>query len=248
MKMTKMKITLLTFLSLLVFETYAQKGYKVIYNVKPIDVFKDEKTYSKRVKYILEKTIEYSKKERYILLVNNNNSYFFRKARMDIDSDDKLTMLYSKLAKLQTTFNVNVFVNFQKNKIDFIRNLAGKDYYVHKDEFYNFSWDIKNKTKVISGLEAKKAVGKYYDIIRDKEFEIIAWFIPSIPIPAGPDVYFGLPGLVGEVHLRKAIVKIESIEEIDEIVRQPNFEDVMTYSDYLDFVTKANAKIKRDYN
>jgi len=247
MKMVKMKITLLTFLSLLVFETYAQEGYKVIYKVEPRNIIKQDETYTKRMKYVLEKTIEYSKKERYILLLNNKNSYFSRKARMDTDSDDKLTIMYSGLAKLHTAFNVNVFVDFQKNTLDFTTNLAGKDYYVHKDEFYNFSWDIKNKTKVISGLEARKAVGKYYDIIRDKEIEIIAWFIPSIPIPAGPDIYFGLPGLVGEIQLRKAIVKISSIDKIDGSIEKPDFEDTMTYKEYQDFVEKGNEMIKRNY-
>lgn len=246
-KVSKSKINLFVFFSVLMFRTYAQEAYKVIYKVEPYNIIKEDKTYTKRLKYVLEKTVEYSKKERYILLVNKNNSYFSRKTRMDKNSHDKLNMMYSRLAKLHTAFNTNVFVNYAKTTIDFTINLAGKDYYVHKDEFYNFSWDIKNKTKVIFGLEAKKAVGKYYDIIRDKEFEIIAWFIPSIPIPAGPDIYFGLPGLVGEIQLRKAIVKISSIDKIDGSIDKPDFEDTMTYEEYQDFVEKGNEIIKRDY-
>lgn len=122
-----------------------------------------------------------------------------------------------------------MYVDYKDNSLVFSRNLAGKYYVVKKNEFYNFKWDIKKETKIIAGLKAQKAIGIYYDIFFGKERIIIAWFIPSIPIPAGPDIYFGLPGLVGEVQLRKAIVKIESIEHINESVRQPTFKDVMSY-------------------
>lgn len=228
--------------------TYAQKAYEVVYAVEPINTIKEGKVYDPTVKAILIGTAKYAKKNKYILVTDNNNSYFREKERFDIDFDDKKNLIYSKLSKGITKFNHNVFTDFKNNSLIFSRNLVGNHYVVKKDEFYNFSWDIKKETKTISGLEARKAVGTYYNIFFEANREIIAWFIPSIPIPAGPDIYFGLPGLVGEVQLRKAIVKIETIEEINESVRQPSFKDVMSYEDYLDFVTKANAKIKKEYN
>lgn len=246
------KIILFVFFWILVIKAHAQESYKVIYKLDPINIIENNEIYSKnktkRIKNILENTIEYSKKERYILFINNSNSYFSKKDRIIVDYDDKSTMMYSKLASLITSFNKKVFVNFNNNSLTFTRILAGKYFNVHKNNFYNFNWDIKNDTKIISGLEVKKAVGTYYDIIRDKEFEITAWFIPSIPIPAGPDIYFGLPGLIGEIHLRKAIVKIDSIEKLEENIEKPNFEDVMTYEEYQNYVAKGNEIIKRDYN
>jgi hypothetical protein len=41
---------------------------------------------------------------------------------------------------------------------------------------------------------------------------------------------------------------MESIEEINESVIKPSFKDVMPYEEYVDFVSKANAKIKKEYN
>lgn len=242
------KIFLLGFLSLFVLNSYAQKAYRVIYGVEPINTIKEGKVYDPTVKAILIGTAKYAKKNKYILVTDNNNSYFREKERFDIDFDDKKNLIYSKLSKGITKFNHNVFTDFKNNSLIFSRNLVGNHYVVKKEEFYNFSWDIKKETKIISGLEARKAVGTYYNIFFEANREIIAWFIPSIPIPAGPDIYFGLPGLVGEVQLRKAIVKIESIEEIDEPVRQPDFKDVMSYDEYFNFVSKANAKIKKQYN
>lgn len=242
------KHILLSFLCLITFNVNAQKAFRVLYKVEPINTLEEGKVYDPTVKAILVGTAEYAKKNKFILITDNNNSYFREKARLDVDFDDKRNLIYSKLSKSKTSFNNNVYVDYRDNSLTFSRNLVGKYYVVKKDEFYNFNWDIKKETKVIAGLEAQKAVGTYYDIFFEKERTIIVWFIPSIPIPAGPDIYFGLPGLVGEVHLRKAIVKIESIEKVDETVRIPSFEDVMTYSDYINFVAKANTKIKKEYN
>jgi len=242
------KITLFALFFFLTLRSYAQEAFKVLYKVEPINTLKEGKIYDPRVKSLLVGSAEYARKNKFILITDHSNSYFREKARMDVDFDDPRNLIYSRLSEGITKFNHNVYVDYIDNTLIFSRNLAGKYYVVKKNEFYDFKWDIKKETKIIAGLEAQKAVGTYYNIFREKKMNITAWFIPSIPIPAGPDIYFGLPGLVGEVHLRKAIVKIESIEEIDEIVRQPNFKDVMTYSDYLDFVTKANAKIKKEYN
>jgi len=242
------KITLLSFLCLIVINTYSQKAYKVIYGLEPINTLEEGKIYDPRVKSLLVESAEYAKKNKFILITNNSNSYFREKERIDVDFDDKKNIIFSNFSKLKTSFNHNVYVDFKNNSLIFSRNLAGKYYVVKKDEFYDFNWDIKRETKIIAGLKAQKAVGTYYDIFFEMNREIIVWFIPSIPIPAGPDIYFGLPGLVGEVQLRKAIVKIENIEEINESVRQPTFKDIMSYQDYLDFVTKANAKIKKEYN
>ena len=242
------KYTLFCFLFFFIVNSYAQKAYKVIYGIEPINTLEEGKVYDPRVKSILVGSAEYAKKNKFILIIDNSNSYFRQQERIDVDFDDKRNLIYSKLSSGITKFNQNVFTDFKNNSLIFTRNLAGKYYVVKKDEFYDFNWDIKKETKIIAGLEAQKAVGTYYDIFFEMNREIIVWFIPSIPIPAGPDIYFGLPGLVGEVQLRKAIVKIESIEEYNESVRQPTFKDVMSYEDYLDFVTKANAKIKKEYN
>lgn len=242
------KYTLICFLCLFVTNIYSQKAYKIIYGVEPLNTLKKGKAYDPTVKAILVGSAEYAKKNKFILITDNISSYFREKERLEVDFDDKRNLIYSKLSSGITKFNQNVFTDFKNNSLIFTRNLIGNHYVVKKDEFYDFNWDIKKETKIIAGLEAQKAVGTYYDIFFEMNREIIVWFIPSIPIPAGPDIYFGLPGLVAEVHLRKAIVRIESIEKIDEVVRQPTFKEVMSYEDYLDFVTKANAKIKKEYN
>jgi GLPGLI family protein len=224
----------------------SQKAYKIVYKVEPHN-FIENKELNSKVKSVIEQAIKSARRDRYFLIANDKHSYFNNSQNMEIDFGSELDKVYDKVGKLITAFNKNVYNHYKKDKILFTRNLINNDYHV-EGKPYKFNWELKEESKTILGYQAKKATGVYYDIIRNKEFEIIAWFIPSIPIPAGPDIYFGLPGLVGEVHLRKAIVKMESIEEINESVIKPSFKDVMPYEEYVDFVSKANAKIKKEYN
>jgi GLPGLI family protein len=55
-------------------------------------------------------------------------------------------------------------------------------------------WKIGNETKMIENYSCKKATGKY------KGRHYVAWFTEAIPIPDGPYVFKGLPGLVLEVY------------------------------------------------
>ncbi len=55
-------------------------------------------------------------------------------------------------------------------------------------------WKVGSETKMIESYLCKKATGKY------KGRHYVAWFTESIPIPDGPYVFKGLPGLVLEVY------------------------------------------------
>lgn len=55
-------------------------------------------------------------------------------------------------------------------------------------------WKIGAETKTIESYICKKATGKY------KGRHYIAWFTEAIPIPDGPYVFKGLPGLILEVY------------------------------------------------
>lgn len=55
-------------------------------------------------------------------------------------------------------------------------------------------WKIDSETKMVESYLCKKATGKY------KGRHYVAWFVESVPIPDGPYVFKGLPGLVLEVY------------------------------------------------
>lgn len=75
-------------------------------------------------------------------------------------------------------------------------------------------WNIGSETKMIESYSCKKATGKY------KGRHYIAWFTESIPIPDGPYVFKGLPGLVLEVYDPNDYVhfKIISFKKIEKSI------------------------------
>lgn len=75
-------------------------------------------------------------------------------------------------------------INSNYNEIDFLPY-----YYVYKTTD-KMQWKIENETKMLGEFHLQKATTHYGG--RDW----IAWFTTDIPIPEGPNVFRGLPGLI----------------------------------------------------
>lgn len=145
--------------------------------------------------------------------------------------------------KLDTLIRENVPVGKEKvrfmvnNNLDYVVRDANGAYFkyekIFQREFYSegglkdIDWDITNETKMISGMNCRKAVSK------KKAFYITVWFTDDIPISSGPVNFFGLPGLV---------VWSEDFSWTTEIEK-------VAYLDQFDFATETNKlKVKFDQN
>lgn len=95
-----------------------------------------------------------------------------------------------------------------------------------------FSWVVTGKKKIISGYETQLATC----LFRGRSYE--AWFAPSIPISAGPNLFGGLPGLIlelrsvdGDHHFRLDALQKRSADIVEWKVRlvkevsRPQFRD-----------------------
>ena len=95
-----------------------------------------------------------------------------------------------------------------------------------------FSWVVTGKKKIISGYETQLATC----LFRGRSYE--AWFAPSIPISAGPNLFGGLPGLIlelrsvdGDHHFRLDALQKRSADIVEwkvrlvKEVRRPQFRD-----------------------
>ena len=83
-----------------------------------------------------------------------------------------------------------------------------------------FSWVVTGKKKIISGYETQLATC----LFRGRSYE--AWFAPSIPISAGPNLFGGLPGLIlelrsvdGDHHFRLDALQKRSADIVEWKVR-----------------------------
>ncbi|NJN33067.1 MAG: GLPGLI family protein [Saprospiraceae bacterium] len=83
---------------------------------------------------------------------------------------------------------------FEQQKMVEGHEMLGKTYIV-EDSLRGFNWKIQNDLKEVAGHICMKAV--YEDTVRKHKIE--AWFAQDIPISAGPERFYGLPGLILEV-------------------------------------------------
>ena len=83
-------------------------------------------------------------------------------------------------------------------------------------------WQITDEEKEIAGYKVRKATTDSYG---DNGFEFykrkaIAWFTTDIPIPTGPERYYGLPGLIVELYYERtregySLKKVEQVSKED---------------------------------
>lgn len=89
-------------------------------------------------------------------------------------------------------------------------DLMGKSFLV-MDSLNTMDWELTGETKQIGNYTCQEA--KYSRIVDSKRFStgmeemetvkdtvnVVVWFTPQIPVPHGPNQYWGLPGLILEV-------------------------------------------------
>lgn len=95
--------------------------------------------------------------------------------------------------------------NFDQEKKTDIIEMLGKTYIVD-DSLHTPKWKISNQIKDIAGYVCMKAVTE--DPVRGQK--LTAWFSQDIPVGAGPERYFGLPGLIMELDINEGDVVIEA--------------------------------------
>lgn len=100
---------------------------------------------------------------------------------------------------------LKMYRNFEKDKKTDIIEMLGKTYIV-EDSLHTPTWKIGNQIKDVAGYVCMKAETE--DPI--KKQKITAWFAQDIPVPAGPERYNGLPGVILELNLNDGDVMIEA--------------------------------------
>ncbi len=86
--------------------------------------------------------------------------------------------------------------NFATNTMYDVLQILGKTYIV-EDSLRAPDWKILNDLKDVAGHICMKA--SWEDTV--KQQKVIAWFAMDIPVSAGPERFFGLPGLILEVDI-----------------------------------------------
>ncbi len=194
----------------------AQNTYRVTYVIEKIKLHGSIDNLDERGKRFTKKVIDKAKSINFVLHANEEESYFEKEEILKHGEESPLEEVLSKTAQRFASFNKKTYINFVQDTLIFIRKLVGQDFTVKRNNI-NFNWVITNDTKKILDLDARRATGKYYNAVLGKEQEVEAWFIPSIQLKSGPDIFMGLPGLIAEIEIEGAIVTMKKIENNDNI-------------------------------
>lgn len=139
------------------------------------------------------------------------------------------------LEPTDTDFPKTLYKNLQTGEViaaDFI----GENY-AYPDPGTPLLWEIKDSVQTILDYPVQKAVTSFAG--RD----YIAWFTTEIPIPDGPYVFSGLPGLIVQLHDTRKHYNflLESVQKLPEpkVWEIENGTKIVTKSDFKELRKKA---------
>lgn len=117
----------------------------------------------------------------------------------------------NKAGQRTSDFPLEIYKNLHKGKTIAKNTLAEKNY-IYQESQVPLDWNITSESKDYSGYQAQKASTSFAG--RDYE----AWFTMEIPLPDGPYVFSGLPGLIVELydtqkHYHFSLLSVEKLEE-----------------------------------
>ena len=117
----------------------------------------------------------------------------------------------NKAGQRTTDFPLQVYKNLHEGKT-FAKNTLAKKDYIYQESQVPLDWNITSESKDYSGYAVQKATTSFAG--RDYE----AWFTMEIPLPDGPYVFSGLPGLIVELydtqkHYQFSLLSVEKLEE-----------------------------------
>jgi GLPGLI family protein len=113
-----------------------------------------------------------------------------------------------------------IYRDYKNNKRFEVEDISLKTYLI-EDSLSVPSWKVMNKIKEVNGQLCMMAVTE--DTIRNQK--IVAWFANNIAVSAGPERYFGLPGLIMELDIDDGAVVITAVKvemkPVGELIQLP---------------------------
>ncbi|HJY12372.1 MAG TPA: GLPGLI family protein, partial [Flavobacterium sp.] len=203
-------LTLAVFCSIYSQEFSGTVTYKVMITQEYDSEYKPTDALAKKVK---ERNLSSLAKQVFLLEFDNSKSKFVRNNILSIDVS-KEEQLYDKMA--------NSYSSTYNYYLDNILKL-GMFYYINngmlvKQNVKDKDWSISTESKKIGDYLCYKAVYlKSYMNSKGKNITIpiTAWFAPELPYRYGPKEYYGLPGLILELHERYSVFLATEVK-IDE--------------------------------
>lgn len=146
-------------------------------------------------------------RDRVLLTWGNNDGYSYKMKLHFNENESLYTYDLSEDIAGNSWRNEDyiIYRNYQENRLTELQETLGKTYLI-KDNLQKPKWRIMNELKEIQGFMCMKAITK--DTVKGQE--IVAWFAANIPVPVGPESFYGLPGAILGLEIDNGNVLIEA--------------------------------------
>ncbi|WP_298142546.1 GLPGLI family protein [Flavobacterium sp.] len=195
---------------------------------------------------LLKQAVEIAPELRYRLIFNNE------KANFNFVQNDRVDQVAANTASSLAGADRLIFIDRQKKS--FLMEVKG-DKILFEDHEYVVAdtlvsdWKITNEEKLISGYLCYKATTiKEVDMGTYIAKQLVtAYFCPKIPVPFGPGLFGGLPGLILELQEKNSAfvleeIKFRNIEDSEFMI--PKGRTVLSRKQYIDVVNKRFETLK----
>ncbi len=214
--------------------------YKIYLNLPPEALEADKKF------LLLRNAVDAAKDVRFELKYRNEIANFSEIPNPNIDKVTLNTIRSlagaDKLIAIDTK-NKKILIEVKENKLLFDKN----EFVI--EEALSYNWSISDEFKQIGNYKCYKAtttkeVNMGDRIVTEK---VTAYFCPEIPVPYGPSLYGGLPGLIIELQEKNAAfvleeIRFQEVAETEFII--PKGKSVLSRKQYLEVVSKRFETLK----
>ncbi|QNK76666.1 GLPGLI family protein [Winogradskyella sp. PAMC22761] len=215
---------------------FSQSNIKIQYESK-ISIDFDTLKGPENFKKILKSSLSKSNLINYILLVNETKGLsIFKKDEYNDPSISKMDLL-----TINQILNINGIYIKSENKLIHDYNILDINLKVEIEK--QVSWNLVNEKKKIGNYICLKAIGEI-EYGANKGEIVEAWYAPTIPLPFGPIVYDGLPGLIFEIKVKNYSLYAKKIEftEKDIKIEVPNQDQLITEKQADELIDEMNKK------
>ena len=195
-----------------------------------------DNNYKQTVTLFMKKTEEYAKQHRWILKFTLTEAIF--KVEDDIIPDDIEDPSAWRISKW--TFGKGIFYQNAKDRYTLNQKEIFNKQYLVKDTIKN-DWILSYEKRIIGGYKCYKAVRKNP---KNRNFDVIAWYAPEIPVPFGPGRYNGTPGLILELNFGPHTLTMKNIKFVTELkIKKPVKGQIITMKDYKKMMYDKKRKL-----
>jgi len=178
-------------------QDYNSATYRIVINKEKFSSSLDDRGVEISLKKVFLNMINVTNSTLFSLTFNDEVSMFQPIDQLSIGENNLKTNI-AMLSLLNC--EGNIYLDAKEKEYYIMRSLGSFKHLV-KTEMQCLDWTIQEDKKIVNNINYRKATAIISNDDNSKLLNVEAWFCPSISVQYGPSTFYGLPGLITEVHI-----------------------------------------------